>query len=149
MRWSCRLPERALCWCLGFPTGRLVVLCPLVNGLSHRSAGGPLSLGVPWLHPALNLVPGCPALVPGAAGGQAVSCGLARSSCSVSCPTELQCMMVMSGSCSFLTSGEKVNIDPWNPTQTEAPLHPEPGAPMLRRTLPQHSVRSVWPRIAC
>ena len=46
MRWSCRLPERALCWCLGFPTGRLVVLCPLVNGLSHRSAGGPLSLGV-------------------------------------------------------------------------------------------------------
>ena len=49
----------------------------LVPGLLYRSAGGPLSLVVPWLHPALHLAPGCPALVPGAAGGQAVPCGLA------------------------------------------------------------------------
>ena len=49
----------------------------LVPGLLYRSAGGPLSLVFLWLHPALHLAPGCPVLVPGAAGGQAVPCGLA------------------------------------------------------------------------
>ena len=43
----------------------------LVPGLLYRSAGGPLSLVFLWLHPALHLAPGCPVLVPGAAGGQA------------------------------------------------------------------------------
>lgn len=135
MRWSCRLPERALCWCLGFYPGQLVVLCPL---------GFPGSILLcTWLRVALLLCPGLPV------GRLSHVAWHEAPVQTASCPAELQCVMVMSGSCGFLTSGEKVNIDPWNPTQTEAPLHPEPAAPMLRRTLPQHSVGSVWPRIAC
>lgn len=50
MRWSCGLPERALCWCLGFYTGQLAVLCPL---------GFPGSILLcTWLQVALLLCPG-------------------------------------------------------------------------------------------
>lgn len=62
MRWSWGFLKELLCWCLGSYTDQLVVT---------------LSLVVPWLHLALHLARGCPALVPGAAGGQAVPCGLA------------------------------------------------------------------------
>lgn len=86
------LPERALCWSLGFYTGQLMVLCPLWFPGSI--------LLCTWLWVVLLL---CPGLLVGR-----LSC-VAWHEVPVqiaSCPTELSCMMVMSGSCGFLTSGE-------------------------------------------